>query len=44
VAADELDKIALPCAALPVLDQRNAREIVGYDENGLPDSGGGWEK
>jgi hypothetical protein len=24
-------------AALPVLDQRSAHEIVGYDENGLPD-------
>jgi len=37
VAADELDEIALHCAALPVLDQRSAYEIVGYDENGLPD-------
>jgi len=37
VAADELDQIALHCAALPVLDERSAHEIVGYDENGLPD-------
>jgi hypothetical protein len=34
---DELDKIVLHCAASPVLDQRSADEIVGYDENGLPD-------
>jgi antitoxin VapB len=35
--ADELDEIALHCAALPPLDQRSADEIVGYRESGLPD-------
>ena len=34
--ADELDEIALHCAALPIDDPRSADEIVGYDENGLP--------
>jgi len=34
--ADELDAIALECAALPELDSRSADEIIGYDENGLP--------
>jgi len=34
--ADELDEIALQCAALPVRDARPADEIVGYDEHGLP--------
>ena len=34
--ADQLDKIALRAAALPVLDSRAPEEIVGYDENGLP--------
>ena len=34
--ADELDEIALHCASLPVLDDRNADDILGYDENGLP--------
>jgi antitoxin VapB len=34
--ADELDAIALHCAALPVLDARSAEDIVGYDERGLP--------
>lgn len=34
--ADELDDIARRCAALPVLDQRPAEEILGYDEHGLP--------
>ncbi len=33
---DELDEIALLCASLPVLDPRPADEILGYDENGLP--------
>jgi antitoxin VapB len=32
--ADELDEIAIHCAALPVLDSRSADEIVGYDEKG----------
>jgi len=34
--ADELDEIALHCAALPVLDKRSDDEIIGYDENGMP--------
>jgi len=34
--ADELDRIALHCAALPVLDARSPEEILGYDEHGLP--------
>lgn len=34
--ADELDEIALHSSALPVLDAREADEILGYDERGLP--------
>jgi antitoxin VapB len=34
--ADELDEIALHCSTLPVRDARNADEIMGYDEHGLP--------
>lgn len=34
--ADELDEIALHCSQLPVLDNRSAEEILGYDEHGLP--------
>ena len=34
--ADELEEIAEHCASLPVLDNRSAEEILGYDENGLP--------
>jgi antitoxin VapB len=34
--ADQLDEIALHCASLPVLDQRSPDNIIGYDENGLP--------
>ena len=34
--ADELDELALRCAALPVLDDRSADEILGYDADGLP--------
>ncbi|WP_411035132.1 type II toxin-antitoxin system VapB family antitoxin [Shinella sp. BYT-45] len=34
--ADQLDRIALDCAGLPVLDPRTPDEILGYDENGLP--------
>ena len=34
--ADELDDIALHCAGLPLRDQRDAEEIIGYDERGLP--------
>ena len=33
---DELNEIALHCAALPVLDDRSDEEILGYDEHGLP--------
>ena len=33
--ADELNKIALRCAALPDLDTRSADEIIGYDKNGI---------
>ena len=35
--AAELDEIALHCASLPVLDDRTAADILGYDESGLPD-------
>lgn len=34
--ADDLDEIALHCAALPVRDRRSADQIIGYDEHGLP--------
>ena len=34
--ADELDEIALHCASLTILDKRDAEEILGYDEHGLP--------
>lgn len=34
--ADELNEIALHCAALPVYDDRSTEEIIGYDERGLP--------
>ncbi len=34
--ADELDRIALHCAALPVQDRRSADEILGLDECGIP--------
>ncbi len=34
--ADDLDEIALHCAALPIRDRRSAEEIIGYDEHGLP--------
>ncbi len=35
--AEELDEIALHCASLPVLDNRQAEEILEYNEHGLPD-------
>lgn len=35
--ADELDEIALHCAALPVTEQRSDDEILGYDQHGIPD-------
>ena len=28
------------CASLPVLDRRSEEEILGYDENGIPERGG----
>ena len=34
--SEELDQIALRCAALPVLDDRPPEAILGYDEHGLP--------
>lgn len=34
--ADELDEIAMRCAALPVLDERSEEEILGYGADGLP--------
>jgi antitoxin VapB len=34
----ELLRIGRECAALPVLDPRQADEILGYDEVGLPQS------
>lgn len=34
--ADQLDRIALDCAALPVLDRRTPEQILGYGDNGLP--------
>ncbi len=33
--ADELDEIAQHCNSLPVLDNRDADEILGYDEHGV---------
>jgi antitoxin VapB len=34
--SEELRAIGERCAALPVLDERTADEILGYDERGLP--------
>ncbi|MCY4454219.1 MAG: type II toxin-antitoxin system VapB family antitoxin [Immundisolibacterales bacterium] len=34
--ARELDDIARHCASLPVLDDRDEDDILGYDERGLP--------
>jgi antitoxin VapB len=34
--AQELDEIALRCASLPVLDDRQPDEILGYDDVGIP--------
>lgn len=34
--SDELDAIAQHCAALPVRDTREAEEIIGYDQRGVP--------
>ena len=33
---EELDAIGVHCASLSVLDKRQAEEIMGYDETGLP--------
>ncbi len=33
----DLHAIAVRCAALPVLDDRSEDEILGYDENGVPE-------
>ena len=33
---EEINEIADHCASLPVLDNRGADEILGYDANGLP--------
>ena len=34
--AEGLEEIADRCSSLPVLDSRDADEILGYDEIGLP--------
>ena len=34
--ADELDEIALHSASLPILDARDADDILEYDASGLP--------
>lgn len=34
--ADELDAIAKHCASLPILEQGEPDEILGYDSQGLP--------
>jgi antitoxin VapB len=33
---DEIRAIRRRCAALPILDDRRADEILGYDEHGVP--------
>jgi antitoxin VapB len=33
---DEIQEIAIHCAALPVLDGRDADDIIGYDQHGIP--------
>ena len=35
VSGRELDEIAVHCASLPILDARDPKEILGYDEHGL---------
>lgn len=32
----ELDEIARHCASLPIVDNREPDDILGYDEHGLP--------
>ena len=34
--AERLLRIGRECAALPVLDDRSAEEILGYNDNGIP--------
>jgi antitoxin VapB len=34
--SDEIEKIALRCAALPILDARHPDDIIGYDQHGIP--------
>jgi antitoxin VapB len=34
--AEELDEIAMHCASLPVIDDRQPDEIIGCDAQGLP--------
>ncbi len=34
--SNELDEIAKHCASLPVIDDREPDEILGYDARGLP--------
>lgn len=34
--ADEIERIVRRCATLPVLDERSADEILGYDHHGAP--------
>jgi antitoxin VapB len=36
---EQLNAIAQRAAELPVLDQRNPEEIIGYDEKGVPADG-----
>ena len=33
---DEIEEIAKHSAALPVLDERHADDIIGYDQHGIP--------
>ena len=33
---EDLLEIARRCQALPILDDRSEDEILGYDENGIP--------
>lgn len=33
---DDINEIAVHCAALPVVDDRSAEAILGYDSHGLP--------
>ena len=35
-ARAEIDRIVAELARAPILDDRTADEIIGYDENGLP--------